>query len=170
MADESFDADVGGARVRRDLERGLNPLVSVLPRYLFAAVLPAQFVAAVAGLPALRDIARGVLALAVLVGVVALTVLLVDYTIAPAGSMSHRLRGLASAWTSALVVGFTFAWYLEAEGARPGVVFLVEVVSFAAAVLCSRDALRLTQHAGDSDAPAAIDASEFSAWPFRPAR
>src|SRR5262245_12739167 len=98
--------------VRRDLERGLNPLVSLLPRYLFATALGTQFGALAIHLPALADIARGVLGAAVLVGLVALTVLLVDYTTAPTGSVTHRLRGQASAWTSVLTVGFTLAWYV----------------------------------------------------------
>jgi hypothetical protein len=129
--------------VRRDLERGPNPIAALLPRYLFASALVSQLVALIAGLPAIADIARGVLATAVIVGLVALTFLLVDYTIAPAGSRAHRLRGLASGWTSAMVVGFTFAWCLDTQGAHAGSVFLVELVSFAGAMLCARDALRL---------------------------
>lgn len=129
--------------MRRDLERGVNPLVALLPRYLFGSALLAQFVALIGRLPALADIARGVLTLAVLVGLVALTVLLVDYTITPAGSRAHRLRGLASGWTSAMVVGFTFAWYLGAGGAGAGPVFLVELVSFAGAIIGAREAIRL---------------------------
>ncbi|MBX6749807.1 MAG: hypothetical protein IRY85_09065 [Micromonosporaceae bacterium] len=129
--------------MRRDLERGPNPVVALLPRYLFASALVSQLVALIAGLPAIADIARGVLATAVIVGLVALTVLLVDYTITPAGSRAHRLRGLASGWTSAMVIGFMFAWCLEAEGAHAGSVFLVELVSFAGGMLCARDALRL---------------------------
>jgi len=118
-------------------------VVALLPRYLFASALLSQLVALIPWLPALADIAQGVLAAAVVVGVVALTVLLVDYTITPAGSRAHRVRGLASAWTSAMVVGFTFAWCLAAEGAPAGAVFLVELVSFAGAMLCARDAVRL---------------------------
>ncbi len=160
--------------MRRDLERGLNPLTSVLPRYLFAAALVVQLVALVVGLPALRDAARGVLAVALVVGLVALTVLLVDYTIAPAGSVTHRLRGLASAWTSALVVGFTLAWYLDAEGARSGAVFAVELVSFAGAILCTRDSLRLFAPGAEgelSGVPTVLDAPDSpDGWPFRPAR
>jgi hypothetical protein len=129
--------------VRWDLERGLNPLVALLPRYLFGSALVAQLVALVGGLPALGDIARGVLGLALLVGLVALTALLVDYTITPVGSRAQRLRGLASGWTSAMVVGFTFAWYLDAEGASAGAVFLVELVSFVGGILGARDALRV---------------------------
>jgi hypothetical protein len=129
--------------VRRDLERGPNPVVALLPRYLFASALVSQVVALVVGLPAIADIARTVLATAVVVGLVALTFLLVDYTIAPAGSRAHRLRGLASGSTSAMVVGFTFAWCLAAEGAPAGLVFLVELAAFAGGMLCVRDALRL---------------------------
>jgi hypothetical protein len=130
--------------VRRELERGLNPLVALLPRYLFGSALVAQFVALVTGVPALGDIARVVLAMALVVGVVALTFLLVDYTITPAGSQAHRVRGMASGWTSAMVVGFTFAWYLNAEGATAGLVFMVELFSFLSGILGTRDALRLT--------------------------
>lgn len=129
--------------MRRDLERGLNPFLAVLPRYLFASALLSQFIALIVGLPALTDIARRVLAVAVVVGLAVLIVLLVDYTITPAGSRAHRLRGLASAWTSAMVVGFTFAWCLGTEGAAPGSVFLVELVSFLGGLICARDAHRL---------------------------
>jgi hypothetical protein len=118
--------------------------VALLPRYLFGSALVAQFVALVTGVPALADIARVVLAMALVVGVVALTVLLVDYTITPVGSQAHRLRGMASGWTSAMVVGFTFAWYLNAEGATAGLVFMVELFSFLSGILGTRDALRLT--------------------------
>jgi hypothetical protein len=164
-------AEVRG--VRRDLERGLNPLTSLLPRYLFGAALLVQFVALVVRLPALRDAARGVLAVAVVVGLVALTVLLIDYTIAPTGSVAHRLRGLASAWTSALVVGFTLAWYLDAEGAAAGQVFAVELASFTGAMLCARDALRLGpgRWEGDvDDAPTVLERHTSDGWPFRPVR
>jgi hypothetical protein len=129
--------------VRRDLERGLNPLVALAPRYLFASALLTQFVALIGRLPALADIARGVLATALVVGLVTLTVLLVDYTITPVGSRAHRLRGLASAWTSAMVVGFTLAWCLDAQGVTGGPVFLIELVAFGGGILCARDALRL---------------------------
>lgn len=129
--------------MRWDLERELNPVLTLLPRYLFASALLSQLVALIIGLPAIADIARSVLGVALVVGLVALTVLLVDYTITPAGSRAHRLRGLASAWTSAMVVGFTFAWCLDAQDAAAGVVFLVELVSFVAGMLGARDALRL---------------------------
>lgn len=129
--------------MRRDLERGPNPVAALLPRYLFASALVSQLVALIVRLPAIADIARGLLAMAIVVGLIALTFLLVDYTIAPAGSRAHRLRGLASGWTSAMVIGFTFAWCLGAQGAPAGVVFVVELVSFAGGMLCARDALRL---------------------------
>jgi hypothetical protein len=119
--------------------------VALPPRYLFGSALVAQLVALIGGLPALADIARGVLALALVVGLLALTVLLVDYTITPVGSRAHRLRGLASGWTSTMVVGFTFAWYLDVEGATAGAVFLVELVSFGGGLLFARDALRVMQ-------------------------
>jgi hypothetical protein len=137
--------------VRRDLERGLNPFVAVAPRYLFASALLTQLLALFDRLPALADIARGVLATALVVGLVALTVLLIDYTITPVGSPAHQLRGLASAWTSAMVVGFTLAWCLDAEGVTGGPVFLVELVAFAGGLLCARDAQRLmpTDQYGD---------------------
>lgn len=129
--------------MRRDLERGPNPVVALLPRYLFASALVSQLVALIAGLPSITDIARGVLATAVIVGLIALTYLLIDYTIAPAGSRAHRLRGLASGWTSAMVIGFTFAWCLDTQGAHAGSVFAIELVSFVGGMLCARDALRL---------------------------
>jgi len=129
--------------VRRDLERGPNPVAALAPRYLFGSALVSQLVALVVRLPSIADIARGVLATAVVVGLIALTFLLIDYTITPAGSRAHRLRGLASAETSAMAIGFTFAWCLDAQGATAGSVFLVELVAFVGGMLCARDALRL---------------------------
>jgi hypothetical protein len=129
--------------MRRDLERGLHPLLSLLPRYLFGSALIAQFVAVVVRLAALADIARGVLAAALIVGLVALTVLLVDYASAPVGSLACRLRGLASAGMSAMVVGFALAWNMLADGSSGGSVFVVEVVSFLGAFAVAREAARL---------------------------
>jgi hypothetical protein len=154
--------------VRRDLERGLNPLVSLLPRYLFASALLAQIAALVLGLPALRDIARGVLGAAVIVGLVALTVLLVDYTTAPVGSVTHRLRGLASAWTSVLVVGFTLAWYVHAD-ATPLAVFGIELLAFAGGAFGYWEAMRQVPDAlhPDTDAdPLGFDPDAVDGWPF----
>jgi hypothetical protein len=129
--------------VQRDLERGPNPVVALLPRYLFTSALLSQLVALGISLPAIADIARGLRATAVVVGVVALTVLLVDYMITPAGSPAQRLRGWTSGWTSTMVFGFMLAWFLDAEGVPAVAVFLVELVSFAIGVLCARDVLRL---------------------------
>src|SRR5690349_9493909 len=78
----------GGVGVRQDLERGLNPLVALPPRYLFGSALLCQAVALGIRLPALADIASGVLATAVAIGVVVLGVMLVDYTMAPLGSVA----------------------------------------------------------------------------------
>jgi hypothetical protein len=135
-------------------------LVSVLPRYFFAAALATQLVALAVPLLASADIAHAMLGAAVLVGLVALTVLLVDYTTAPAGSVTQRLRGMASAWTSVLVVGFTLAWYVFPD-ATPGSVFAIEMVSFAGGALGYWQALR--------HGPAALndDPDEMSeGWPF----
>jgi hypothetical protein len=148
--------------MRRDLERSLNPVVSLLPRYLFAAALATQLLAIAVRLPALSDIARVLLGAAVLVGLVALTVLLVDYTTAPVGSVTRRLRGLASAWTSVLVVGFTLAWYVHAQ-VGAGAIFAIELASFAGGAFGYREALR--------HAPVSLhgEMDEIDGWPFQPA-
>jgi len=149
--------------VRRDLEKGLHPLVSLLPRYLFAAALGTQFVALVIRLPALADVARTMLGTSVLVGLVALTVLFVDYTTAPVGSVAHRLRGLASAWTSVLVVGFTLAWYVYSD-ASGWSVFAIEALAFAGGAVGYWEALRQAPGAleGESD-----EVDDVDGWPFR---
>ena len=43
--------------MRRDLERGLNPLIALPPRYLFGTALVCQFVALIGRLPALAELA-----------------------------------------------------------------------------------------------------------------
>ncbi|HEY7222328.1 MAG TPA: hypothetical protein VH561_01735 [Micromonosporaceae bacterium] len=156
--------------MRRDLQRGLNPWVSLLPRYLFASALLSQLVALVVRLPALRDIARGVLGTAVVVGLVTLTALLVDYTTAPVGSVAYRLRGLASAWTSVLVVGFTLAWYVYGEAA-PGSVFGIELVAFAGGAFGYWDAVRMVPEPDDEEAEEMVlaEAGDTEGWPFRSA-
>jgi hypothetical protein len=159
--------------VRRDLERGLNPFVALLPRYLFGAALAAQLVVLTVPLPALRDVARGLLATAVLVGLVALTALVVDYTTTPVGSVAQRLRGLATAWTSAMTVGFTLAWYVRAE-ATAVAVFGIELVAFAGGAYVYREAVRVLPRLAEQDLDDEDEAmAGFVAtggWPFRPAR
>jgi hypothetical protein len=150
--------------VRHDLERGLHPLVSLLPRYLFASALATQFLALVTGLAALTDIANGLLGASVLVGLVALTVLFVDYTTAPVGSLTHRLRGQASAWTSLLVVGFTLAWHVRSDTST-GAVFAIELASFVGGAVGYWAALR---HA---PVPSQADDDDISdGWLFHTAR
>jgi hypothetical protein len=141
--------------MRRDLERGLNPLLSLFPRYLFGSALLSQLAATVIHLSALQDIARGVLGTAVVVGVVALAVLVVDYASAPVGSLAYRLRGLASAGTGAMVVGFTLAWNLVDSGASTRSVFVVELVSFLGALAVAREAVRLRP-----ESPYGLDAAD----------
>ena len=136
--------------MRRDLERGLHPLITLLPRYLFAAALLAQLVALAASLDALQDVARGLLGTAVAVGLVVLGVVVVDFTTAPVGSLAHRLRGLAAAWTSAMTVGFTLAWYMAAH-ATPTAVLAIELVAFAGGTYGYREAVRLMPRLGEHD-------------------
>jgi hypothetical protein len=121
---------VGGVKVQRTLDRGLNPLLSLLPLSLFAVAVLADFGALMSGLAPFGDIASGVLAAALLVGLVTLTTLFVDYTTAPTGSVAHRVRGLASACTTGMVAGFTLAWYVRGDGGGSGAVFLLELVAF----------------------------------------
>jgi hypothetical protein len=156
--------------VRRDLERGLNPFLALLPRYLFASALASQFVALVVALPALRDVARVVLGLAVLVGLVALSVLAVDFVSSPVGSRAHRLRGMASGWTSVLVVGFTLAWYVSAE-TTPGFLFGIELVAFAGGAFGHWGSLRQMPGADGEDDEEEVSAfGQTDGWPFRHAR
>jgi len=147
--------------MRRDLERSLNPLVTLLPRYLFASALATQLLALVLDVPALHDIARGILGAAVLVGLVVLTVLFVDYTTAPVGSVTHRLRGLASASTSVLVVGFTLAWYVRAD-VPAGALFAIELIAFAGGAVGYWEVLRQAPASLDEDGEEMLD----DAWPF----
>jgi hypothetical protein len=129
-----------------------------LPRYLFATALAAQLFALAVRLPALTDIAHALLGMAVLVGLIALTALLIDYTTAPVGSVAHRLRGRASAHSSVLVVGYTLAWYVHAD-ATAWAVFAIEVLSFAGGAAAYWDAWR--------QAPSPEDADEtVDGWPF----
>ncbi len=158
--------------MRRELERGMNPLVWLLPRYLFAAALGSQAVALVIPLAALGAISRGLLGTAVVVGLVALTVLLVDYTSAPVGSVAARLRGLAAAWTSVLVFGFTLAWYVWPDVTQLAV-FGVELVSFAGGAFGAWEAQRLLpaeREEEDDEGPSLLDPSPDPLHPFRAVR
>jgi hypothetical protein len=146
--------------VRRDLERGLNPLVSLLPLYLFGSAVLAQLAALAIPLAAMDDIARGVLATAAVVGLVTATILLVDYTTAPVGSVTARLRGLSSASTTGMAVGFILAWYMHVDGAAGLAVAAVELVSYGCGLLGWR-AIRTYA----STVPAAED-HEDDGWPF----
>ncbi len=121
--------------VRQDLERGLNPLVSLFPLYLFTSAVLAQLSALVIPLSAMGDIARALLATAAIVGLIASTILLVDYTTAPVGSVTARLRGLSSASTTSMAVGFILAWYMHVDGAAELAVAAVEVVSYGCGLL-----------------------------------
>ena len=121
--------------MQRALERGLHPMLSLFPLSLFAVALLADLGALMSGLDPFGDIATGVLATALLVGLVALTALFVDYTTAPVGSVAHQVRGVASACTTAMVAGFTLAWYLHKDGASSGPVFLLELVAFLGGVV-----------------------------------
>jgi hypothetical protein len=143
--------------VRRDLERGLHPLVVLPPQYFFGAALFFQ-VTALVGLPSFVAMAQGVLATSLVVGLLALVYLLVDYTSAPVGSQSHRVRGLASAATSCMVIGFTLAWYVHDQVPAIGVL-AIELVAYVAALGCSRWAT-LTNWV----------TAQHDSWPFRPAR
>ena len=120
--------------MQRALERGLNPLLSLLPLSLFAVAVLADLGALMSGMSAFGDIADGVLAAALVVGLVTLTALLVDYTTAPAGSVAHQVRGLASACMTGMVAGFSLAWYLR-DGLSGGPVFVLELGSFLAGLV-----------------------------------
>ena len=154
--------------MRWELERGLNPLVLLFPRYLFAAALGSQLVALVVPLASLAAISRGLLGTAVVVGLVALTVLLVDFTTAPMGSVAARLRGLASASTSVLVVGFTLAWYVWPDVTNLGV-FGIQLVTFGGAALAAWEAQRLLPAVlveDDEDGPSLLDPAPDGMHPF----
>ncbi len=117
--------------MQRALERGLNPLLSLLPLCLFGAAVLFDLGALISGLTAFGDIGRRVLATALLVGLVALIALFVDYATAPVGSLAHRLRGVASASTTGMIVLFTMAWYLRGDGVATGHVFVLELLGYA---------------------------------------
>jgi hypothetical protein len=136
--------------VRRDLERGLHPLVALLPRYLFGAALVGQAVVLTVPLDALHDVARALLGTAVMVGLAVLAFVVVDFTTAPVGSITHRLRGLAAAWTAVMTVGFTLAWYVAAH-ATPSAVFAIELVAFAGGFYGYREAVRLVPRLAEQD-------------------
>jgi hypothetical protein len=124
--------------------------VAVLPRYLFAAALLAQFVATTVPLDALHDVAHGLLGTAVLVGLVALGVLVVEFITAPVGSVTHQLRGLATAWTATMTLGFTFAWHVLGH-ATAGGVCAIELVAFAGGSYGHRESVRLAPHLAGQD-------------------
>ena len=153
--------------MRKALERGLNPLLSVLPLCLFGAAVLVDFGAVVSGFDLFGTVAYWVVAIALMVGLVASTALLIGFTTAPAGSVAHRVRGLASASTTGMVVGFTLAWFLRGEGGADGVAVLLETVAFLGG-LAGAIAARAPHHP-----PGMFEASSTSTdvgWPFGAAR
>jgi uncharacterized membrane protein len=122
-------------QVQRVLERGLNPLLSLLPLSMFAVALLADLGALMSGLASFGDIADAVLAVALIVGLLALTALLVEYTTAPVGSVAQHVRGSAGALATCMVGGFALAWSMRGVGAAGGLVFVVEMLSFAGGLL-----------------------------------
>ncbi len=145
--------------MQRTLERGLNPLLTLLPLCFFGSALLFDFAALLVGLPVFGDLARGVLATALIVGLITVTALLVDYTTAPVGSVAHRVRGLASASATFMVVGFTLAWYLGGDKVGPGPVFLLELVAFLGGLVGF-------MLARSPQAPGLFEARSGDGWPF----
>jgi uncharacterized membrane protein len=148
------------AQVQRTLERGLNPLLSLLPLCFYGTALLFDFGALLIGLPVFAELAHWVLTTAIVAGLISLTALLVDYTTAPVGSVAHRVRGLASASTSFMVVGFTLVWYLRGDGAGGGNVFVLELVAYLGGLLGS------TVARSPRPAPGMFETRNSDGWPF----
>jgi uncharacterized membrane protein len=123
-------AEVTG--VQRALQRGLHPLLSTLPLCLFGGAVLIDLGATLSGIRMFGAISFWVATIALAVGLVTATVQLVDFTTTPAGCVAHRVRGLSSASLTAVVVGFTLAWYLRGRehGAPDGAAMLLEAVAF----------------------------------------
>ena len=144
--------------MQRDLERALNPLLSLLPLCFFGSALVFAFGAVLVGLPVFGDLAYWVLGTALVVGLVTLTALLVDYTTAPVGSLAHRVRGLASASTTFMVAGFALAWFLRDE-VGAGSLFLLQLVAYLGGLLGS-------MLVRSPRTPGIIEARNNDGWPF----
>lgn len=117
-------------------DQQFNPLLPVLPVALFGSVVLFDFGALISGVDFFGTVARWDLAAGLVVGLVVLTVLLVDLTTAPIGTASRRVLGVVSAATSVMVVLFTMVWWIRTDG-DPAVnnsLFLVEITGLAAGV------------------------------------
>ena len=106
--------------MRKELQRRPHPMLSVLPVGLFAVVLVVDFAALVTGFPLFGAISLGVLQAALGYGLLALTALLVDFTISPVGSAARQARGLAGAITCAMVAVFAVTAWLRSAGDPAG--------------------------------------------------
>ena len=147
--------------MRKALERGLNPLLSVLPLCLFGAAVLVDFGAIVSGIDLFAAVAYWVVAIAIVVGLVASTALLIGFTTAPVGSVAHRVRGLASASTTGMVVGFILAWFVRGDGGAT--VLVLEALAFLGG-LAGAIAARWPYHPRGLFEPSSTS-TEVS-WPF----
>jgi uncharacterized membrane protein len=153
-------AEVTG--VQRALQRGLHPLLSTLPLFLFGGAVLIDLGASVSGFRLFGEIAFWVATIALVVGLITATVQLVDFTTSPVGCVAHQVRGVASASLTAAVVGFTLAWYLRGGGhtAPSGAVVLLETLAFFIGLVGSAAARITTPRGG------LLEVSAEQGWPF----
>jgi uncharacterized membrane protein len=156
-------AEVTG--VQRALQRGLHPLLSTLPLFLFGGAVLIDLGAMVSGFQVFGEISYWVATIALLVGLVTATVQLVDFTTSPVGCVAHRVRGISSASLTAAVAGFTLAWYVRGGGhaAPGGAVLLLEVFAFLIGLVGSAAARVTLPRRG------LLEVSAEQGWPFNPA-
>jgi uncharacterized membrane protein len=153
--------EVEVTRVQRVLHRGLHPLLSTLPLCFFGGAVLVDLGALVSGFHLFGQIAYWVVTAALLVGLITSTALLVDFTTSPVGSVAHRVRGVASAAITGVVVAFTLAWYVRGDSPSGGVV-LLETVSFLAGLL----GMAVAKVPESSRQPGLFEVSADQAWPF----
>lgn len=120
----------------RVLGQQLNPLLTILPLGVLGSAVLSDLGALVSGSSFFARVAYWDLSVGLLVGVVSLSVLLVDLITAPAGSPIRRVLGAVSVANCAMVILFAMLWSIRGD-ANPAAgvgMFIVELVALGAGI------------------------------------
>lgn len=118
------------------LRRQLNPLLTLLPLGMLATAVLSDLGALMSGVDFFARVAYWDLAAGLMVGVLALTALLVDLVVAPAETTTRRVLALVSTTTCTMLLMFGIVWSVRADGdlAGNGWLVLVEVLALCVGV------------------------------------
>lgn len=111
----------------------------MLPVALFGAVVLFDLSALLSGIHLVEQVARWILGTGLVVGVVVLTVVLIELTSTMSGTPDHRVRGAVSSGLATMVVLFLFVWWARYDrtGAGDLALWTAEVIAFAGGAAAS---------------------------------